>query len=194
MFGSFYFGYVTGVAPLVAYNYGKQNFYRTKKLFRKSLIILSVLSVITVVMTLGLATQVVNIFIDPYMSVYLGDGFYYDMSMQPLRDMSTRGLRIVSLAFVFMGFNVYASGMLTGFNDGLMSGLLMLFRTFVFTLVLILVLPIRMGIDGVWTALPLAEGLAFIVSVGLVIFLGKKYKYLDGVKYTSHNGGSEIAE
>ena len=89
-----------------------------------------------------------------------------------------------------MGFNVFASGLLTAFNDGLASGLLTGARTFLFTLVLLLTLPRAMGIDGAWLALPLAEVLALALSIIVVLKLGKKYKYFERKKKTAQIEGT----
>ncbi|MCL2371095.1 MAG: MATE family efflux transporter, partial [Firmicutes bacterium] len=283
IFMSFYFGYSAGVAPIISYNYGKENHDRSKALFKKSFWIVLGLSVVTVGLTFALVVPIVNVFIDPYMTeapyfvgnyyvfetgrmylgggiygwwengflymtegqsllarpdiynaywmaldpsatagtelyrlymciesgvmrqyigngiefyagqrMYFGDGFYgtwqngyfyFDpMCMQFLRDMSVRGMRIVAFAFVLMGFNVFASGLLTAFNDGIASGFLTAARTFLFTMVLLLTLPRAMGIDGAWLALPLAEVLALALSIIVVLKLGKKYKYFERKK------------
>ena len=41
----------------------------------------------------------------------------------------------------------------------------------------VLLLPIAFDLNGVWMALPVAEGLALLVSVGCLIFFRKRYQY-----------------
>jgi len=190
LFGSFFFGYSMGVAPLISYNYGKENHTRIKQLFKKSLIIVAGLSVVTVGTSIALARPITNLMVQEYMWI---EGFYYHyygtwvwievgvyQSMQYMRDMAVRGMYIVSTAFIVMGFNLFASGLFTALNDGVVSTLMVIARTFLFLMVLLLTLPRAMGIDGAWTAIPLAELLAFIVSAVLVFWFGKKYRYLGG--------------
>jgi len=256
LLGAFYFGYVQGVAPLISYNYGKQNHYRTKKLFKKSLLIMGVLSVVTLILTFSLNGVFTRIFVDPfpmglpnYIIVpylvernirFMIDGFYlrhysicgtyYEMiwhcrysfpyaldylylylpvqipnpyhvaganipgvyehfyiwiyiRMYCVYTISVSGMWIVGTAFIFMGFNLLASGLFAAFNDGITGGILTVVRTFVFILVLTLTLPLLWGINGAWIAIPLAEFLSLIMSAIVVIKMGKKYKYLDKIKY-----------
>jgi|GEM_PF-246048 len=254
LLGAFYFGFVQGVAPLISYNYGKQNHYRTKKLFKKSIVIMGVLSAITLILTFSLNGVFTRIFVDPFpmgLPQYLDpdrlfriDYFYlreycatigdyifvqyhrsanlpnldyvyllvprmvfneglgqyvlymvfnpligdYVPYMEHMRvycvyTISVSGMWIVGTAFIFMGFNLLASGLFAAFNDGITGGILTVVRTFVFIMVLTLTLPIMWGINGAWIAIPLAEFLSLIMSVIVVIKMGKKYKYLDGVKY-----------
>ena len=183
LFMSLYMGYVMGVAPLISYNYGKKNIERIRSLFKKSLIIISALSIVTLGLTFALADPMVRIFVDPlYMYIpidYFGTLAYINVT-RPFHDMSVRGMMIVASAFVFMGFNLFGSGMLTAFNDGLMSGIMTAARSLMFTVLLLVTLPRAMGIDGAWLALPLAEALALIVTVIVVLAMGKKYQYLKG--------------
>jgi len=181
LFMSLYMGYSMGIAPIISYNHGKQNIDKIKSLFKKSLIIVSILSVITLGMTFILADPMVRIFVDPYyifMPIDAYGNFAYINVTRDFHDMAVRGMMIVATAFVFMGFNFFGSGMLTAFNDGLMSGIMTAARSLVFMIGLLLTLPRVMGIDGAWLALPLAEALAMIVTVVIVIKMGKKYKYL----------------
>ncbi len=65
----------------------------------------------------------------------------------------------------------------TALNNGLISAIISFMRTLVFQVIMILVLPILFGLNGVWFAVVLAEILALIVSVALLIKNKKKYQY-----------------
>ena len=163
---SLFFGYAAGVAPLVSYNYGKQDRERLNKLFRKSLGIVSALSLIALVGTFVFADPLVRIYVSPN-----------DPFMGHLHAMAMRGLRIAALSFIVMGFNTFATNWFTAFNDGLVSGLLSVMRTMVFALILLVTLPRVWNLDGVWVALPLAEALAIALTVFFLWTLGDKYMY-----------------
>ena len=79
--------------------------------------------------------------------------------------MAVYGTRIFCIAFLLMGFNMFASSMFTAFNDGKTSAILALFRTLIFLIITLLILPSLLGIDGVWLALPTAEVFSAILSV-----------------------------
>jgi len=163
---SLFFGYAAGVAPVVSYNYGKQDRERLNLLFRKSLGIVVVLSVIALVGTW--------IFADPLVRIYVSPN---DPFMGHLHAMAMRGLRIAALSFIVMGFNTFATSWFTAFNDGLVSGLMSVMRTMVFALILLVTLPRVWDLDGVWVALPLSEVLAIALTVFFLWKLGDKYMY-----------------
>ena len=50
-----------------------------------------------------------------------------------------------------MGFNLFASGFFTALNDGKTSAILSLFRTLIFLILPLLILPRLWGVDGVWS-------------------------------------------
>lgn len=75
-------------------------------------------------------------------------------------------------AFLLMGFNLFASGFFTALNDGKTSAVLSLFRTLVFLIIPMLILPGIFDVDGVWLSMPAAE----VLSILLSIFCFKKYK------------------
>ena len=75
------------------------------------------------------------------------------------------------------GVNIFASAMFTAFSDGLVSAIISFLRTFVFLLVCLLALPLALGLDGIWLAVPVAEGLAVAVSIYYLVRRRKRYCY-----------------
>ena len=91
--------------------------------------------------------------------------------------MTTNAIRIFSLSFIISGFNIFASSFFTALNNGLVSAMISFVRTLVFQVIVILVLPILFGLNGIWFAVVVAEILALIVSSVLIIRNKKKYEY-----------------
>lgn len=150
LLASVYMGYSMGIAPIISYNYGKKDTNRLKKIYVISLKFITVLSLITFVVSQIFANSLVSIFAPAETSVYI---------------MAVRGYRLFSICFLFMGFNVYGSTMFTALSNGRVSATLSFLRTLVFVVAAILLLPLIMGIDGVWISVPLAELLGFFVTV-----------------------------
>ncbi len=73
---------------------------------------------------------------------------------------------------MLMVFNLFAFGFFTALNDGKNSAILSLFRTLVFLIIPMLILPGIFDVDGVWLSMPAAEVLSILLSV----FCFKKYK------------------
>ena len=93
-------------------------------------------------------------------------------------DLAVTGNRLCSFALLFVGLNVFASGMFTALSNGVVSAVLAFSRSFVFTVASIQILPVLLGgVTGVWLATPAAELLAVIMAAGMVVRYRKRYGY-----------------
>ncbi len=162
VFLAIYDGYSAGIIPVVGYHYGADNHQELKSLFRKSLFILSVLNVLLFGIT------------ETFAGVFAGIFVGYD---RELFDMSVRGMRIYGSVFLFTSFNVFGSAFFTALNDGLSSAVISFARTIVFLAASVLILPVFMGLDGIWLATTVAEILALVVTLSIVLINRKKYSY-----------------
>ncbi|MEG0396140.1 MAG: MATE family efflux transporter, partial [Oscillospiraceae bacterium] len=91
--------------------------------------------------------------------------------------IAKNGFGLFSISYLFIGFNIFSSGMFTALSYGKVSAIISFLRTFAFLVVSILLLPQIMGINGIWLAVPLAETLALFVSVVYMVKLRKVYGY-----------------
>lgn len=162
IFAAIFIGYSMGSAPVIGFHYGAGNKEELKGLFRKSLWILLVFSVVLTGLAMILAKPLAMIFVA------------YDAE---LLELTKRALTIYSLSFLMSGFNIFASSFFTALNDGLTSALISFGRTLMFQAASVLLLPLIFDVDGIWAAVILAEGLALILSAACVIRNRKKYGY-----------------
>lgn len=159
---SLYTGYSYGVAPMISFFYGEQNHAKLKKLIRLSLKLIGITAAAALVLSLIAAKPLVLVFARPDNPVY---------------DLAVTGNRICSVALIFIGFNVFISGMFTALSNGLISAVLAFSRSFVFMVIAMLILPALFGVTGAWLAVPAAEFTALILSFILFIRYRKKYSY-----------------
>ena len=159
---SLYTGYSYGVAPMLSYYYGEQNHEKLKKLVAVSLKVIAVISVMTVVMSFALTKPLVSVFA---------------RSDNPVYGLAVTGNRICTIALFFIGFNIFASGMFTALSNGVVSAILAFSRSFVFMLATMLVLPLILGVNGIWLATPAAELMALLLSAGMFLKYRKRYGY-----------------
>ncbi len=145
-----FMGYASGVAPVFSYKFGSGERDEIKKTFRISVLFIGVTSILVVLFANLFDRQIVGVFADPGTPVF---------------ELASRGFAIFSVAYLFMGFNIFSSAMFTAFSNGLISALLSFLRTLGFTLVMILVLPLVWGVDGLWLSVPIAESLALIIAI-----------------------------
>ena len=158
IFSAAFIGYSIGVAPVISYHNGAQNYKESKGLFRQSLIIIGIFGI-----NMVLAAEITAL---PLSKIFVG----YDAE---LLSLTVSGYRIFAVSFIFMGFAIFSSGFFTALNDGLTSALISFLRTLVFQTAAVMLLPLLWGIDGVWISIVVAEAMAVVISA---VFLGIRQK------------------
>lgn len=159
---SLYTGYSYGVAPMISFYYGEKNRDKLKKLISISMKVILFISVLTIAASFMLTRPLVSVFASPDNPVY---------------DLAVAGNRICSVALLFIGFNIFASGMFTSLSNGAVSAVLAFSRSFVFMLITMLVLPAVLGVNGIWLATPVAEMMALVLSAVMFLKYRKRYRY-----------------
>ena len=159
---SLYTGYSYGVAPMLSFYYGEQNHEKLKKLVGISLKVICSISLVTVAASFSLTRSLVSVFARPDNPVY---------------DLAVTGNRICTAALLFIGFNIFASGMFTALSNGVVSAVLAFSRSLVFMLISMLVLPIFLGVTGIWLATPAAELMALALSGAMFVKYRRRYGY-----------------
>lgn len=159
---SLYTGYSYGVAPMLSFYHGEQNHDKLKRLVGLSMKVIAVISMITVAVSFVLTRPLVSVFARPDNPVY---------------DLAVTGNRICTIALLFIGFNIFASGMFTALSNGIVSAILAFSRSFVFMLITMMILPLVFGVNGIWLATPVAELMALALSAFLFLKYRKKYGY-----------------
>ena len=142
IFSGTYIGYSIGSAPTISYHYGADNKEELKNLLKKSMVLLTITSLIMTIIAQISANLLASIFVS------------YDYN---LLQMTTNAIRIFSISFIISGFNIFTSSFFTALNNGVVSAIISFVRTLVFQLIMILVLPNLFGINGIWFAVVVAE-------------------------------------
>lgn len=94
---------------------------------------------------------------------------------EKIQQIALSGFRIFAINYLLCGMNIFASGLFTALNNGKISAVISVARTLVFECAAMLILPMFIGINGVWSALPVAELCAVAISVTFIIANAKKY-------------------
>lgn len=170
IFAAIFMGYSIGIAPVISYKYGEGDTKELKYLFKKSMIIIGVVSVAMTLLAEALAMPVATIF---------------SKGNEELINMTVIGFVIYAISFLFKGFNTFGSAFFTALNDGFVSGVLSILRALVFSIGTVLILPIVFyycyGPDtallGIWWSVNYSEFFALIVTIIFMIKKKKKYNY-----------------
>lgn len=155
-----FMGYSSGVAPIFSYKYGAGDKRQIRKLFRISMIFVAALSGVVFVLAFFVAAPIGRVFA-PH--------------NQRVLELAVHGFYLFAASFLFSGLNIFASALFTAFSNGVVSGVLSFLRTFVLLVIALIVLPAVMGADGIWLAVPLAEGAALVCSLWALYHWRKTY-------------------
>lgn len=162
IFAAVFIGYSIGTAPIVGYNYGADNRDELKNVLKKSVTVTLSTGVVMTFLSVALATPLTAIFV----------GYNAE-----LLAFSARAMRIFSVCFIFMGLNMYISSFFTALGNGLISAIVSAFRTLFCQLITVFLLPLIMGVDGIWLSIVIAEVLSLMLGVTFLVTKRKKYGY-----------------
>ena len=162
IFAAIFIGYSMGTAPIISYNYGAENKVELKNIFKKSLFIIGIGSILMFIASESLSGTFSAIFTS------------YDKN---LFELTKKAFKIYSFSFLLCGINIYGSSFFTALNNGLISAIISASRTLCFQVTFILLLPVLFGSNGIWIAAPMAEFACMCLTIIFLITLRKKYNY-----------------
>ena len=148
-------GIGVGSQPIIGYNYGAQNYDRVKKTFFMSAGIATVFACIGFLLFQFCTQGIVNIFGQE-------DALYNDFALRTFR---------VFLAVCFLnGFQMVTSIFFQAIGKPLKATLISLSRQILFLIPLFIILPAFTGVTGALYAGPIADAMAFLLALVLVMF------------------------
>lgn len=162
IFIAIFIGYTIGTAPIVSYHYGAGNHKELKNLLKKSLTIVSIAGLSMMLIAWRLS--------GPLSKVFVG----YD---EELFELTKHAFRLFSFSFILAGVNIFSSSFFTALNNGGVSAAISFLRTLVFQIAFVILLPVFLGLDGIWWSITVAEIFAFFVSLVFLFLNRKKYHY-----------------
>lgn len=163
VFTGIYFGYTMGISPVIGFHYGAENEDELKNLFKRSAKMLITASVVITILSELASRLLVGIFVG------------YDPELMAL---TVRGFQIYSIAFLFMGINIFGSGFFTALNNGGISAMLSVTRSLGLQLISIYLLPYLLGTDGLWLVVVVSDGLCLLLTIYMLARYRKKYHYI----------------
>lgn len=148
-------GIATGAQPIIGYNYGAKSYHRVKKALEIALIASEIVSVIAFLIFQFAPMSVVRLFGSE-------EGLYNEFAVM--------SFRIFLLLCPLTGFQTITAVYLQAVGKPVKSAILSLARQIIFFVPAALILPAFIGVTGVlWTG-PVADGLAFILSVAFLLY------------------------
>jgi Na+-driven multidrug efflux pump len=163
VFVAVFIGFTIGSAPIFGYNHGAENHGELKSMFRKCMVIVGFFA--------GVMAAAAFLLARPLSKIFVG----YDPE---LLEMTVRGFVIYSLSFLLCGFNIFGSSLFTALNNGLISAVISFVRTLICQIAAVLLLPLILGLDGIWWAIVVSEGVALVLTIFCFIKYKNRYHYL----------------
>ncbi len=151
--GMILFGVSDGIGPIVSYNFGAKNTERVKQIMKISYIVNFIFGLILFSLLFFTGKQLVSLFITDDAS---------------LVELAVSGGKLFGIAFLMSGFNILNSGYFTFIGKGRESVIVAASRGFVFVSIGIFVLPVFLGINGIWLSIAFAEFCAVTIGVFLL--------------------------
>jgi putative MATE family efflux protein len=151
-----------GMQPIAGYNYGAKQYSRVKEVFWQTA------KMGTIVTTICFA---IGMFI-PRLAAGI---FTHD---EALLDMSAEGMRILTIGFPIVGFQMIGTNFFQSLGMVKKSIILSLSRQLLFLLPLLYALPLWHGANGVWMSFPVSDVLSALLTAILLRRLFKKFNQL----------------
>ena len=162
MFMMICMGLNQGMQPIAGYNYGARQYSRVKEVFWKTARLGMVMTTLCFIFGMFFPRAAVGI-------------FTHD---EQLLELSARALRITTVIFPIVGFQMIATNFFQSLGMVRKSIILSLSRQILFLLPLLYLLPLKLGADGVWASFPISDGLATIMTIFMLGRLFRKFNML----------------
>ena len=154
------FGVNQGMQPIAGYNYGAQNYDRLMRVLKLAMI------AGTCVTTSGF---IVAEFM-PHLCVRL---FTND---KVLTDLAVNGIRIMMAAMPIVGYQMIVTNFFQSIGKAKISIFLSLSRQLIFLVPLLAILPLFIGVNGVWVSLPIADAFSAIFALVMMVRYMRVFK------------------
>lgn len=162
-------GVCQGMQPIAGYNYGAQNYNRMLEVLR--------LAVMAGTLVCAVGFVIAIFFPEPCVRLFTTD--------VELIEKSVVAMRYIMALFVIIGAQMVITNFFQSIGKAKVSIFLSLSRQLIFLVPAIAILPPLMGLDGVWLAMPLSDGVAAVMAYAMLwIYIRrlkgeKKYGFVD---------------
>lgn len=159
-------GFTQGMQPIVGYNYGARKYDRALKTMWMTVAWSVATTTLGFILCEAFPYQVVGLFVSEDGS---GDA-------TALIEASAKGLRILVLMLPIVGFNIVAGNFFQHIGKPKRSILLSVSRQMLFIVPLLFILPPKLGVDGVWYSIPIADFTSTLLAAVLLAIQVRKLR------------------
>ncbi len=157
-----FMGLTSAVEPVFSFHYGSGNTEMRKKVYKLSMTWCILIGVACCVLLFAVKNPVISVFFEPGTELY---------------EICQAGYLLSLPGCLFVGINVFGSGLFTAFSNGLVSGMLSFVRTFLILVACLYGLTALLGGTGLWIAWPASEVISLIVTMLTLKRFRARYEY-----------------
>lgn len=141
-------GFGQGISPMISFSFGAKAYDVGERLRKKT------------------SHLVLGVGIVFFLFLFFGGHIYTRLFTQDqgLIELVTFGLKLFSISFIFIGYNVISSFYFTGIGYAKESAIISSLRGLILLSLNILVLPILFGETGIWLIAAVTEGITWIIT------------------------------
>lgn len=153
------FGVCQGMQPIAGYNFGAHNYARMLEVLRLSI-------------TAGVSVCTVGFLVAMLLPDVCAGMFTTD---EQLIAIAITAIRTMMLMFIPVGAQIVITNFFQSIGKAKISIILSLSRQLLFLVPLLYVLPLYMGIDGVWAAMPISDAIASVIAISMLIYYYRRF-------------------
>ena len=153
-------GVCQGMQPIAGYNYGAQNYNRMLEVLR--------LAVIAGTLVCAVGFVIAIFFPEPCVRLFTTD--------VELIEKSVVAMRYIMALFVIIGAQMVITNFFQSIGKAKVSIFLSLSRQLIILVPAIAILPPLMGLNGVWLAMPLSDGIAAVMAYAMLWIYVRRLK------------------
>ncbi len=150
---AFIIGISQGSQPIIGFNYGAKQYARVRKTYQLAICCNLAISAVGFILFQFFPHQIISLF-------GTGDELYFDFSI--------KFMRIFLMMVLINGVQLLSSNFFAAIGKPVKGLLLSMTRQVFFLIPLILILPLFFKLDGILYAAPVADAIAFVITVLLI--------------------------
>lgn len=152
-----------GMQPIVGYNYGARKYHRVVKAYTITVICAVLVTTTGFLVSRLLPEQVARLFVGGS-----------DAHAEALVAATVYGMKYIMVMFWAVGFQIVTGNFFQYIGKPKRAILLSMTRQMLFLVPLLILLPPRYGVTGVWIAQPIADTMSVILAAVLLFFQMRK--------------------
>ncbi|SHH14424.1 MATE family efflux transporter [Tepidibacter thalassicus] len=154
------FGIAQGFQPIAGFNYGAKKFDRVQECFKYASLYASIQSVVAFLVMFLFPKFVISIFTNDVNTINIG----------------VNALEMMIWGLPFIGFQIIGSTLFQAIGKGVESLILTMSRQIILLIPLVLILPLFIGVKGIYYSYPISDILSTVITFILVVKENKIFK------------------